>query len=293
MQRGHLLIVAAAILWSTGGFFAKAPIFADWPAEVRGMLLAGGRSAFAAAVLIFFVREVRWSWRLIPMVAVFAAMNWTYLNSLVLCEPTLTIWLQYSAPAWVFLISWMLFGELPVRRDWLLLLLAGAGVSVILWGQWGRGSVFGSVRGVQYGLASGLFFALVMVTLRWNREFDATWLVFLNNAATALVFLPTVLHAQVWPHDQQWAYLAGFGVFQFALPYLLFAYGIRKVSSHEASGLVLLEPILVPVWVFLAWRHAADYEYPAISTLIGAGLILSGLILRYIPMKQYAQKISP
>jgi drug/metabolite transporter (DMT)-like permease len=182
----------------------------------------------------------------------------------------------------VFLISWILFGELPVRRDWLLLILAGAGVSVILWGQWGRGSALG----VQYGLASGLFFALVVVTLRWNREFDATWLVFLNNAATALVFLPTILHAQVWPHDQQWAYLAGFGVFQFAIPYLLFAYGIRMISSHEASGLVLLEPILVPVWVFLAWRHAADYQYPALSTLLGAGLILSGLVLRYIPMKQ-------
>jgi drug/metabolite transporter, DME family len=282
MQRGHLLVVAAAVLWSTGGFFAKAPIFEDWPIEVRGMLLAGGRAAFAAAILVFFIREVCWSWRLIPMVAAFAAMNWTYLNSLVLCEPTLTIWLQYSAPAWVFLISWILFGEFPVRRDLSLLVLAGVGVGVILWGQWGRGSSLG----VLYGLASGLFFALVMVTLRWNQGFDATWLVFLNNFTTALVFLPAIVYSQVWPQGSQWFYLAGFGVVQFAIPYLLFANGIRRVSSHEASGLVLLEPILVPVWVFLAWRHAADYEYPALSTLLGAGLILSGLVLRYVPMKQ-------
>jgi drug/metabolite transporter (DMT)-like permease len=279
MWRGRLLVIAAAVLWSTSGFFAKAPTFANWPAESRGLLLAGWRSAFAAVVLFCFVRHMQWSWRLLPMVAAFAVMNWTYLNAMVLCEPTLAIWLQYSAPAWVFVISWLFFGEFPVRRDWLLFALAGAGVAVILWAQWGGGSP----AGVRYGIASGLCFALVLVTLRWNREFEATWLVFLNNATTALLFLPTLFHYQVIPNHQQWLFLACFGVFQFALPYLLFTHAVRHVSSHEASGLVLLEPILVPLWVYVAWRHAPDYQYPAPTTLIGAGLILSGMTLRYLP----------
>jgi drug/metabolite transporter, DME family len=289
MWRGRLLIIAAAVLWSTSGFFAKAPIFADWPIAGRGMMLAGWRSAFAALVLIFFIRQIRWSWRLLPMVAAFAAMNWTYLNALVLCEPTLAIWLQYSAPAWVFLISWLVFGEYPLPRDWILLILAGAGVSVILWAEWGGGSP----AGVRYGIASGLCFALVMLMLRWNRDFDATWLVLLNNAATALLFLPTIIHSQAWPAGQQWFFLAGFGAIQFALPYFLFARGVREVSSHEASGLVLLEPILVPLWVFIAWRHAAEYQYPAWSTVVGAGLILSGLMLRYAGSKRTAYKNQP
>jgi len=279
MWRGRLLVIAAAVLWSTSGFFAKAPIFSNWSTESRGLLLAGWRSAFAALVLLFFVRQPRWSWRLLPMVGAFAVMNWTYLNALVLCEPTLAIWLQYSAPAWVFIMGWLFFGEYPVRRDWLLLALAGAGVSVILWAQWGDGSP----AGLRYGIASGWCFALVMATLRWNREFEATWLIFLNNATTALLFLPAMFHDQIVPTPEQWVYLACFGVFQFGIPYLLFAHGVRRVSGHEASGLVLLEPILVPLWVFVAWRHAADYQYPAASTLIGGGLILCGLALRYWP----------
>lgn len=289
MWRGRLLIIAAAVLWSTSGFFAKAPIFADWPTDGRGVLLAGWRSAFAALVLVFFVRQIRWSWRLAPLVAAFAAMNWTYLNALVLCEPTLAIWLQYSAPAWVFLLSWLVFKEYPVPRDWLLLILAGAGVGVILWAQWKGGSPVG----VRYGVASGLCFALVMLLLRWNREFDASWMILLNNATTALIFMPAMIHYQAWPHGIQWIYLAGFGTLQFALPYLLFAHGVRAISSHEASGLVLLEPILVPLWVFVAWRNAADYQYPAVTTLIGAGLILSGLAMRYLAgRKSYDPKLT-
>lgn len=59
---GRVLILMAAVMWSTSGFFAKAPLFADWPLEidgmpVRGPLLAFWRAAFASLVLLPFVRK--------------------------------------------------------------------------------------------------------------------------------------------------------------------------------------------------------------------------------------------
>jgi drug/metabolite transporter (DMT)-like permease len=74
----------------------------------------------------------------------------------------------------------------------------------------------------------------------------------------------------------------GFGILQMGLPYVLFARGLKSVPSHEASGIGLLEPVLLPVWVFLAWRHAADYAPPRWWTMVGGGLILVGLILRFL-----------
>ena len=213
----------------------------------------------------------------IPMTLVFAVMNWTYLSAMVLCEPTLAIWLQYTAPAWVFLISWICFKEHPTYRDGLLLLFASLGVAVILQAElWGA-----SPAGVRYGLASGLFFALVIVTLKWNHRLDAAWLIFLNHAVTGVVLAPVLFQQGVYPTGQQWIYLMGFGFFQIGLPYMLFVRGLRIISSHEASGLTLLEPLLVPVWVYVAWRNTAGYEFPATTTLIGGGLILAGLLLRY------------
>ena len=69
---------------------------------------------------------------------------------------------------------------------------------------------------------------------------------------------------------------------QIGIPYLLFARGVSTVSSHEASGLTLLEPLLVPVWVFVAWHQSPEYAPPALTTIVGGGLILTGLLLRYL-----------
>ncbi|MEM6690657.1 MAG: DMT family transporter [Planctomycetota bacterium] len=274
--RGRLLLIVAAVLWSTSGFFAKAPIFADWPVETRGTALAFWRAFFAAGVLIFFVRKVQWSRRLLPMITIFALMNWTYLSGMVYCEASLAIWLQYTSPAWVFLISWLLWHEKPKRKDWVLLAFASVGVTVILWAELSGASS----KGVLYGLASGVFFAGVVVSLRQLRDLDAAWLIFLNHAVTALLFCPSVVTSETsWPSGSQWIYLALFGGLQMGLPYVLFAKGLKSISSHEASGISLLEPILVPLWVFIAWRTAEDYQYPAITTLVGAALILAGLIV--------------
>ncbi len=275
LWKGRLLVIAAAVLWSTSGFFAKAPIFADWPIETRGATLAFWRAFFAALVLVFFVRKVQWTWRLLAMVTTFALMNWTYLNAMVYCEASLAIWLQYTAPAWVFLMSWLFWKEKPRRKNWILLGFATVGVSIILYAELAGVSF----KGVQFGLASGVFFAGVVVCLRGLRDADAAWLVFLNHAVTALLFSPSVItNEATWPAGSQWIYLALFGVFQMGLPYVLFAKGLKSISSHEASGLSLLEPILVPLWVFVAWRTAVDYQFPATTTLIGAALILVGLL---------------
>jgi drug/metabolite transporter (DMT)-like permease len=70
--------------------------------------------------------------------------------------------------------------------------------------------------------------------------------------------------------------LAGFGVLQMGLPYVFFARGLKSVTSQEATGIGLLEPLLLPVWVYWVWS-----ETPAGWTLIGGGLILTGLVPRY------------
>jgi drug/metabolite transporter (DMT)-like permease len=79
--------------------------------------------------------------------------------------------------------------------------------------------------------------------------------------------------------------LAAFGFFQMGLPYLFFARGLRSISSQEATGIGLLEPILLPIWVYLAW-----HEMPAEWTLIGGGLILAGLVLRYTVARALAAR---
>ena len=282
-RTGRLLILIAAIMWSTSGFFAKSPMFSDWPITadgmpVRGPLLAFWRALFACLVLLPFVRRPRWTPKLVPMVLVYAVMNYTFLNALTLTDEANAIWLQHTAPVWVFLVGVFIFHEVVHPRDWWLLVCCVAGVGVILFYEI-RGQ---SPIGVVYGLLAGITYAGVVLSLRYLRNEDGAWLVMLNNLVTAVLFFPFVCYWDIWPTGEQTLYLAAFGMFQMGLPYLLFARGLRRIAGHEASGIVLLEPILVPVWVFIAWGHLDSYQSPRWWTLAGGGLILCGLVLRYL-----------
>jgi DME family drug/metabolite transporter len=275
---GRLLILLAALLWSSGGFFAKAPLFDGWP----GPVLAFWRAAWASLILLPLVRRPQWSWKLVPMMATFAAMNWTYLNAMTKGEASNAIWLQSTAPVWVFLVSAVWLRERIQPSDWVLLACGAAGVGLILFFE-----IHGdNPQAVFYGLLSGVFYAGVVLSLRQLRDFDASWLVALNHVGAAIVFAPYVAtHTEYWPEGRQWLLLAGFGIFQMGLPYVCFARGLKSVPSHEASGIGLLEPVLLPLWVYIAWHRASNYTPPRWWTLVGAALILVGLALRYVRTK--------
>jgi drug/metabolite transporter (DMT)-like permease len=73
-----------------------------------------------------------------------------------------------------------------------------------------------------------------------------------------------------------------FGVFQMSIPYVLFARGLKTTSSPEATVLTLVEPMLVPLWVYIAWHNHPSYDAPQWWTWAGAAFILSGLLSRYL-----------
>jgi drug/metabolite transporter (DMT)-like permease len=275
---GQLYVLVAALMWSSGGFFAKAPAFDAWDVNTRGILLAFWRALFAGLILLPFIRQRRWSWMLIPMVTSFTLMNVTFLSSMSLSEASVAIWLQNTAPVWVFLGGVIWLRERVQLRDGLMLAFCLTGVGVILAFEL-RGE---RPLGVWFGLASGVCYAGVVLALRGLKDYDAFWLVSLNQFATALVLAPVVLSAEVQPTGTQILMLAAFGVFQMGIPYVLFSRGLRSLPGHEASCITLLEPVLLPLWVFLAWGQAVNYQAPSKWTLWGAALILVGLLVRYL-----------
>lgn len=278
---GRLLVLASAILWSTSAVFVKAPIFSnDWPVEYRGLLMGFWRAVFASLVLVVMVRKVTFSWTMLLMACFFVVMNWSFLTAMVEIESAATIWLQYTAPAWVFLGSWLLFRERVTRDDWMLLGCVSIGVAIILCSELsGSGA---SLTGITLALVSGITYAGVVLCLRKLRDHDSAWLIFFNHLMTALVFLPFVIMHSALPHGNEWFYLAAFGAFQMGLPYLLFAHGVKYIPGHRASMIVLIEPVILPMWVWLFWRNTPDYQPPSLMTLAGGVFILAGLSARFL-----------
>ncbi len=279
---GRLFVLAAAILWSTSGLFAKAPLFDDWPADVRGPLLAFYRAAFAAVVLLPIVRRPRFRWELVPLAACFTGMNVTYLSAMAITTAANAIWLQSTAPWWVFLFGWLLHRALPQRAEMLPLVFAAAGVGLIV-----AFEVAGETpAGVVLGLTSGACYGAVVLGMRQLREENVPWLVMLNHAVVAAALFPWVLWSGYRPSAHQLLVLAAFGTFQMAIPYMLLLRGLRHIRSQEAVGIALVEPVVMPLWVFLVWG-----EVPAWWTALGAALIFAGLLLRYLLLEWLLRRV--
>jgi DME family drug/metabolite transporter len=275
----RLCVVLAALLASTNGFFVKAPFFQDWSEATRGVRIACWRAAIVALLVLPFVRRPRWDWKLLPMAIAFLVMNVAFLSSMVLTTAANTIWLQYTAPAWVFLGSalWLKDPITPGDRRLLAFAVSGAAI-IIAFEADGQ-----SLPGLALGLLSGIAYAAVMLFLRALRGMDPVWLAALNHGITAAVLLPWVIAWGAPPSGAQWLQLAGFSGFQMAIPFLLVAFSMRAIPGHEASAITLVEPLVVPLWVWWAWGGQQDYVPTAWWTWVGGGLILMGLVLRYAP----------
>lgn len=272
--KGRLLMLGAVLLWSTSGLFAKSPAFASWPEYDRGLLFGFWRAAFAGLLLLPLARRMRWDIRLVPMSLSFAVMNASFLSAMVLTTAANAIWLQATAPLWVLLFC-VCFARYRLHRaDLLFTALCALGISVILSRELGTAEA----TGVVLGLVSGVSFGGVVIWLHALRHENSIWLVVVNQLVSVVGILPLILWRGAWqtPDAGQLAVLAAFGLVQIGLPYLLMATAVRSISSVEASALALLEPILVPLWVAL-FRD----ELPATATLLGAALILLGLVAKY------------
>lgn len=283
-DRSRLMIVLAAVLWSTSGFFAKAPWFDDWPVESRGVALTFWRAVFAALAVLPFVRRPQFRCAMIPMALAFVVMTYTFLVAMVGGSETTTIWLQYVGPAWVALAGLWGLGDRPRRDDWAMIALSVLGISVIvLMEALQSGEALGHLLTGPVGLAllSGLMYAVVLISIRHLRGVDVAWIGLVNHLACVACLSPLVIGKVPLPHGIQWIALICLGIVQLALPYMIFAWAVREVESNEASLLTLVEPLAVPIWTFLAWQHLASYQFPRASTLLGASLIALGFVWRY------------
>jgi drug/metabolite transporter (DMT)-like permease len=129
-----------------------------------------------------------------------------------------------------------------------------------------------------WGILSGVAFGgliLVLQQIESAGGINTFAVIFLNNLGCTVLLLPICLKMGVLgiPGWKLGVVLAT-GVVQLAIPYILFQFGLRRVGPVEASLLILLEPVLNPVWVWLVVG-----ERPDLATFIGGTAILTAMVL--------------
>lgn len=264
--QGVLALVAAALLWSFGGICIKM-------ISIAPMATAGARSLIAFVVVLLYARRIP---RRITAGQLLGAIAYAgTVTCFVLATKSTTaanaILLQYTAPIWVALLSPWLLREKISGIDWGAIVVVIGGMLLFFVDRLDTGHLNGDLLAV----ASGVFFALGIISLRRERHGSPLTIVILGNLITAIIGLPFLIGDLPTPTDI--LFLLPLGVLQLGLGYILFARGVRYVTAIEGTLIPMLEPILNPIWVAIFYM-----EYPSTLALLGGGIVVATVTARGI-----------
>ncbi len=256
---GILAILAGAMCWSTAGVLFK---FIDLPPLTISLY----RSLFCCLFLALVAGR---GWSRVRPASIGVILSYAFtVNLFVVANKSTTaanaILLQSTAPVWVILLGAILERRWPRAAD--VFAVGGALVGLLLVLAERVGPTGG--RGNAVALASGFCFGLMMILMRRQRATPLLQTLALGNLAAVLLALPWV-----WPDfaltSDQLCYLILLGAGQLGLGYLLLTVAIRRLPALEVALFALIEPVLNPVWVFIARG-----ERPGSLALLGGATVI-------------------
>lgn len=263
---GVIFALVAAFLWSSSGMFIKLLTIDPLP-------LAGLRCAMAGALMAPFLlssRSVRFRMdlNLAFLILFYAVVSLSFVTATRWTTAANAIALQSTSPAWVFLASCLLARRIFWRLSAPIAVIL-IGLAIIMMEPAQGSSFYGNL----IGLASGLSIAGFIICYSRVQLPVMQVIVAINLAAALLIFLVQPGAFRVWEYPwSDWLILAYLGGFQVGLGFIFFYLALKRISTTHAAILSLLEPLLNPIWVYLAVG-----EVPSMYLFGGGALVLSGI----------------
>ena len=260
-------MLAAALLWSTGGLFIK------WT-SISGLELSFFRSFFAIIMVAFFTRREGFGLNVVTALAsvLYAVLLILFVLATKQTTAANAIFLQYTAPVYVLILEPLIYKEKFRHRDLMTVLICVGGMTLFFVGRLRPEDVSGNMM----ALASGFCFALYFLLLRHPRarEVNRASSVIYGNLLVVLLTAPWGFAATPSLDRFDLMSVVYLGVIQIGLAYLLFTTAMANgVRSLDAGIVGYVEPVLNPVWVFLVLG-----EKPSPWALIGGTIIILAVI---------------
>ena len=268
-RRGQLFVAGAALAWSSAGPLQRE-------LSIGTATQAAGRAVFAALALLAFVAVVegragtarafasmgRAGVAVAVCLAVASGSFVTALNHTTVAN---VLFMQALAPIAAALIAWAALRERVSRRTAAAMVVALGGVAVMVGGP-------GASRGLGVALSvvMTVAFALAVVITRHRRDISMAPAICLSQVLVLVAFAPFAAPLTIGSRDLVLLALLGAG--QIGLGLALLTIGARLISAAEVALISLLEVVLGPLWVWLAFS-----EQPAAVTLVGGAVVVAAV----------------
>ncbi|HKK45883.1 MAG TPA: EamA family transporter [Balneolaceae bacterium] len=212
--------------------------------------------------------------------------NWCYFTAIREVSLSVAVILLYTAPAFVTILSWIIFKEPMTKRKIEALMLTLLGCAMVIKvipvsGQ--RVSLYGFLVGLGSGFGYALYSIFGKYTLKKYRSLTVITYTFIFASIVLLPVSGLSIRPDQLSSVHNWEMILGLGFFPTVLAYLLYTTGLSMVESSRASITATLEPVvatLVGVFVFhnvlTAWQ------------LSGMVLVLTAVVLIQMKKKSVA-----
>jgi drug/metabolite transporter, DME family len=273
---GMMLAFAGAACWSTGGFFVRlagpVDVFqinfyrALMVFAVMGLWLLNSHGRRLPAVFV----QAGWNSAFAGVALAMAGL--TFVGAVAYISVGQAIFMTGISPFASALLARVFLKETIQPVTWAAMAIAAAGLGVMTIASDGGGAVTGMVL----ALASGFAFACYNVALRAGARTDMVTAIIWNA-----VFLFFVCGGVLYGRDMfsvpglSLAAISGMAIVQLCMGLWLFTRGSRSVPAAELGLISLAEPVLAPIWVWLAFG-----ETTPVPVIIGGGIILGAIVVQ-------------
>lgn len=262
-----LYLLITAILWSTGGLLIQS-------IDAHPFAIAGGRSIIAGLLLWAFLKKPRFTFSKAQLAgALFYALTVIlFVLANKLTSAANAILLQYTGPIHVAIFSWMFLKEKVTTIDWMSIIAVFAGMCLFFIDDLSTDGMLGNVIAILAGMA----FAGLAISLRMQKDDSPLESILLGNIVTGIFGFAWLYQSMPMNQDSIIGLLL-LGIVQLGIPYILYAKAIQHVTALESILIPVLEPLLNPLWVFLA-----SGQIPGKGAFWGGAIVIIAIIGRSV-----------
>jgi drug/metabolite transporter (DMT)-like permease len=288
--KGHLCVVAAAIMWASSGTAGKALFEGGMtPFELvqirvtlSALLLAVALGASAKGLLRIRIKDLGY-FLLLGGVSM-AMVQGTYFYAISKIHVAAAILLQYMAPILVAFFSVCFWKERVTVSKLAALLLAFSGCYLVV-GGYNLQLVQMNRLGVMGGLAAAVCFAgYTLLGERGMHRYRPWTVLFYALAFSALtwhILYPPFHYMAAGFSLTQWAWILYITVVGTIFPFGLFFLGINYIRSTRASITATLEPISAGFMAFFLLGEAME-----LLQVVGGALVIGAIVLLQVQQEQ-------
>ena len=265
-KMGTLFVLLSAMFFSLGGLGFK--LIEGWNA----LSINCCRTAIGSLMILLFIkvsgRKLLFNRQVLLGALCVSGTNFLYAIANKLTTAANTIVLQFTAPIFVILLCWMLFGKKPKRLDVIACIIVFAGVLCFVMDSLEMGGMLGNIL----ALISGLTYAGVFM-LNEIPGGDSLSSVFWGLLVGVFVGIPFLLQETQFA-PVTFATLAVLGVVQIGFAYTFLVLGTKYTPPVTASLISGVEPILNPVLVAIFYPS----EKVGAMAIIGTIIVVVGIV---------------